>query len=164
MGNVPNAANSPFRAVAAAASKRSRDIIEAQEDFCYDVAPRAKKQALQDGRPSQRVSPRKSTLQSAEARVFNRRPIEARPSPFEQKLLAAAAKENKGRQRIDRHERSPQEQKGEVLQWQKHYRKSFLSFVFYFESLPEELRVSRSRCIRSLGAVGHHFLSKQIHC
>lgn len=154
LGNVPNAANSPFRAVAAAASKRTRDQVEAQEDFSYDFQPRAKRQALEVTRLSQPTPPRNPALQSAEGRVFNKRSTDARPSPFEQKLLAAAAaKGDKPRQRVERHEKASEEQKDDVRQWQKHYRKSFLSFVFYFESLPEDIRISRSKYIRALGAV-----------
>jgi len=151
LGNVPNAVNSPFRAVAAAASKRSREQLEAQEDLSYDVQPRAKRQALEGGRPSQRTPPRKQALQSLEGRVFNRRPTNAQPTAFERKLLAA--REDKSKQRVDRQDKASKEQRGDIRQWQKHYKKLFPSFVFYFESVPEDVRVYCSKHVRSLGAV-----------
>lgn len=151
LGNVPNAVNSPFRAVAAAASKRSREQLEAQEDFSYDVQPRAKRQAVEDQRPSQRTPPRKQALQSLEGRVFNRRPNNAQPTAFERKLLAA--REDKSKQRVDRQDKAANEQRGDVRQWQKHYKKLFPSFVFYFESVPEDVRIYCSKHVRSLGAV-----------
>lgn len=164
LGNVPNAANSPFRSVAAATFKRSRDQVEAQEDLPYDLQPQAKRQVLEDGRTNLRTSPRKQTLQSAEARVFNRRPVNAQPTPFERKLLASA-KENKSsqrveqkieqkvQQRVERQGKASHEALEDIRQWQRHYKRSFPTFVFYFESLPEEVRVKCSKWIRSLGAV-----------
>ena len=164
LGNVPNAANSPFRSVAAATFKRSRDQVEAQEDLPYDLQPQAKRQVLEDGRTNLRTSPRKQTLQSAEARIFNRRPVNAQPTPFERKLLASATEnklsqrveqkiEQKVQQRVERQGKASHEALEDIRQWQRHYKRSFPAFVFYFESLPEEVRTKCSKWIRSLGAV-----------
>ena len=173
LGNVPNAANSPFRSVAAATSKRSRNQVEAQEDLPYDLQPRAKRQALEDGRAYPRISPRKQALQSAEGRIFNKRTINAQPTPFEKKLLASA-KENKAtqrveekveqrvQQRVERQGKASHEALEDIRQWQRHYKRSFPTFVFYFESLPEEVRIKCSKWIRSLGAVRFTF-SEQSH-
>ena len=164
LGDVPNAANSPFRSVAAAASKRSRDQLEAQEDLAYDFQPRAKRQALEDGRAHVRVSPRKQVLQFGEARIFSKRSINVQPTSFEKRLLASA-KENKiiqrveekveqrVQQRVERQGKASHEALEDIRQWQRHYKRSFPTFVFYFESLPEEIRVKCSKWIRSLGAV-----------
>lgn len=167
LGNVPNAANSPFRSVAAAISKRSRDQVEAQEDLLYDIQPRAKRQVLEDGRTNLWTSPRKQTLQSAEARIFNKRPVNAQPTLFEKKLLASAKEnklsqrieqkiEQKVQQRVERQGKASHEALEDIRQWQRHYKRSFPNFVFYFESLPEEIRVKCSKWIRSLGAVSLH--------
>ena len=164
LGNVPNAANSPFRSVAAATSKRSRDQVEAEENLSYNVQPRVKRQALEDGPTNLRTSPKKQTLQYAEGRVFNRRPVNAQPTPFERKLLASA-RENKAterveqkieqrvQQRVERQGKASHEALEDIRQWQRHYKRSFPTFVFYFESLPEEIRVRCSKWVRSLGAV-----------
>lgn len=164
LGNVPNATNSPFRFVAATTLKRSRDQVDSQEDLAYDLQPRAKRQALEDGRTSLRTPPRKQALQSAESRVFNKRPLNAQPTSFERKLLASA-KENKGiqrldhkieqkvQQRVERQGKASHEALEDIRQWQRHYKRSFPTFVFYFESLPEEVRVKCSKWVRSLGAV-----------
>ena len=154
LGDIPNAANSPFRAVAAAASKRTRGQVEAQEDFSYDLQPRAKRQLLDDGRFIQK-SPKRQDLQTAEDRVFDRRPTNSQPTAFQKKLLAA--REEKSRQRVEKQEKAVHVQMDEVRQWQKHYKKLFPSFVFYFESLPEDTRASCSKHIRSLGAVSLAF-------
>ena len=164
LGNVPNAANSPFRSIAAPTSKRSRDQLEAQEDLSYDLQPRAKRQALEEGRIQLRTSPKKQTLQSAEGRIFNKRQVNAQATPFERKLLASA-RENKAtqrveqkieqrvQQRVERQGKASHEALEDIRQWQRHYKRSFPTFVFYFESVPEEVRVKCSKWIRSLGAV-----------
>jgi hypothetical protein len=40
-----------------------------------------------------------------------------------------------------------------VRQWQRHYRKVFPQFVFYFESVSNDLRDTFARQVRCLGAV-----------
>ena len=151
LGDVPNATNSPFRAVAAAASKRSREQVEAQEDLSYDFQPRAKRQTLDNGRSSKGSPPKRQGLQPAESRVFDRRPNNSQPTAFQKKLLAA--REEKPRQKVEKLARTTHAQMDEVRQWQKHYKKLFPSFVFYFESLPEDVRASSSKHVKSLGAV-----------
>ncbi|KAI9790998.1 MAG: hypothetical protein M1816_004565 [Peltula sp. TS41687] len=49
-----------------------------------------------------------------------------------------------------------------VRQWQRHYRKVFPSFVFYFESLPEDVRAKCSKQIALLGAREVKFFSKGV--
>lgn len=153
LGDVPNAANSPFRAVVAAASKRSREQVEAQEDLSYDIQPRAKRQALEDGRPNQRSPLKRHALQFAEGRVFDKQPTTSQPTAFQKKLLAA--REERPRQRVEKQEKAANDQMDDVRQWQKHYKKLFPSFVFYFESLPEDVRASCSKHVKSLGAVSN---------
>lgn len=164
LGNIPNAANSPLRSITAATFKRSRDQVEAQEDLSYDLQPRAKRQALEDGHTNSRASPRKQTLQSVEGRIFNRRTVNTQPTLFERKLLAST-KDNKVtqkieqkieqrvQQRVERQGKASHEALEDIKQWQRHYKRSFPTFVFYFESLPEEVRVKCSKWVRSLGAV-----------
>ena len=164
LGNIPNAANSPLRSITAATFKRSRDQVEAQEDLSYDLQPRAKRQALEVGHTNSRTSPRKQTLQSVEGRIFNRRTVNTQPTLFERKLLAST-KDNKVtqkieqkieqrvQQRVERQGKASHEALEDIKQWQRHYKRSFPTFVFYFESLPEEVRVKCSKWVRSLGAV-----------
>jgi len=152
LGNVPNAANSPFRAVAAAVSKRSRDQTDAQEDFLYDLQPRVKRQALDLDQSTLRTPTKKQGLQSAEDRVFNnKRPVNTQPTSFERKLLAAGAPKTQPKTR--KQEKDPQETLEGIRQWQKHYKKEFPRFVFYFEGISEDVRVKYSRYVRNLGAV-----------
>lgn len=148
LGNVPNAANSPFRA----ATKRLRDQVDAKVEFPWDPQPSAKRQALDLDKVLKRTSPRRPGLPFAEGRVFNiKRPAGTPPTAFERQLYAV--KEEKSQQRVERQERNTQQTVKGIKQWQEHYKKAFPSFVFYFENIGEEVRIKCSKYARILGAV-----------
>lgn len=157
LSSVPNAVNSPYR-VPAAATKRSRQQLD-QEDIGYEPQPAAKRVATNNGRLFPRTPPQKQNLQQAEARVFGKRPGNAKPTPFECRLLEAkeknalAVQEAKQEQRVERPGRVAIEPLQGIRQWQKHYRKVFPTFVFYFESVSDETRARYSKFIRVFGAV-----------
>jgi regulatory subunit for Cdc7p protein kinase len=150
LSNVPNAANSPFRAIQAAASKRSRAQVNALETNLYDEPPPAKKQIIEVEQPIPRTPPPRKQPQATEGRVFNKRPTDSQLTAFDRKLLAA--KERTAPARVIKDEKVPDEQ--EMLrQWQRHYRRVFPDFVFYFESVPEDARRQYSRQLHAFGAV-----------
>lgn len=149
LSSIPNAANSPFRAVAAAASKRSRLDAGLQEDSNYDRQPPAKRQALELKSSNFQTPPRKQALAAGEDRLFNRKTQNKKPTAFERKLLAA--REGQQLEKVEKQEKATSEEG--IRSWQKHYRRLFPSFVFYFESIPDDVRLRCSRQIRSLGAV-----------
>lgn len=150
LGDVPNAANSPARQVSH--FKRSRDQVEAQENFPIDLQPRTKRQAFDPSSLKLRLSPTKHPNPIRDDRVFSRPSTTSRPTTsFERKLFAA--KEAGSQQRIQRQQRQPSEAVENVRRWQQHYKKAILEFVFYFESFPEDVRMRYSKTVRSLGAV-----------
>ncbi len=151
LADVPNAANSPLRGLGPSTTKRSRDLVEAREDLFYEEQPPAKRKAFRLERTPLRRSPRKQINALAEDRVFGKRSANTQPTAFERRLLAA--KEPKVSQRIERQERDPQETLEGIRQWQKHYRKAFPQFVFYFEGIAEDVRVKWYKYVRNLGAV-----------
>lgn len=163
LASVPNAVNSPFRATA----KRSRHQLD-QEDLSYDQEPPAKKTALANGRLILRTPPQKPNLQQAEARVFGKRPGNQQPTAFERRLLEARerrAQETQERgqeQRIERISRVSTETCEGIRQWQKHYRRVFPTFVFYFESVPDETKARHAKFIRAFGAREEKFFSKEV--
>lgn len=153
LANVPHGANSPYRSVAAAAAaKRLRIDVEAQEDLVYDQEPPSKRQAVEHV-PSRllRTPPRRNPLQHPESHVFNRKPSNSQPTAFERKLHAA--RDRQAQQKIERQEKAATESLDVIRQWQKHYRRVFPCFVFYFESVPDEVRLKCSKYVRTLGAV-----------
>ena len=149
LGDIPDAANSPARPYAA--PKRSRDQVEAQENFSFDIQPQSKRQALEKDGSNLHVSPLKQSSRSKDDRVFTKRPLNPQLTAFERRCLAT--REIKTQQKVDRQEKAPLETLEGIRQWQKHYKKAFPYFVFYFEGITEEVRQKCSKWVRSLGAV-----------
>ena len=163
LGNVPNAANSPFRAVAAAASKRSRDQVDAEGDSQYESKARVKRQALEADRLSLHTPPKKQTLQSIESRSFSKRINNTQPTDFERKLLAA--KRNDLQEKVEKKDKASHEALDDIQKWHRFYTKSFPSFIFYFESVSEELRIKYSKWVRAFGAVRSTYACTDcVHC
>lgn len=151
LANIPNAANSPYRAVVATTSKRSRFEVDIHDDLVEDQQPPSKKQALENLQSHFCTPPRKLPLQHSEGRVFNKGPINSQPTAFERRLLAA--REKQAQQKASQQEKGATESLDIIRQWQKHYRRVFPHYVFYFESMPNDVRMKCSRHVRALGAV-----------
>ena len=153
LSTLPNAANSPYRAVTAAATKRSRGDAGLQEDSVYDAQPPAKRQTSGSKGSNFCTPPRKPQLQSGDDGLFGKKAPNRKPTTFDRKLLAARQPQKTARQG-----KPPKEATRDIEAWQRHYRKVFPLFVFYFENVPEDARMGCSRGIRSLGAVSDSIL------
>lgn len=155
LSNIPNGVNSPCRTAAVAStavSKRSRSHSTVQQhDTRYGEPPPAKKQMLSRDYPEPRTPPSRQQrhIQIADGPAFPRRTGNTQITSLERKLLAAREKQHKAAME----EKAISESLETVRQWQKHYRKLFPTFVFYLESIPEEIRVRCSKQITLLGAV-----------
>ena len=150
----PNAANSPYRAVAAAAaSKQKRSYATIQREESYGQAPPTKKQML-DSHQALKTPPRQPNTQlSAEGRVFTRKSNSSQQSVFERKLVAAREKERPAHQTVTKAEKTSEENLESIKAWQKHTKRSFPKFVFYFESGSEDARHRCNKQVTALGAV-----------
>ncbi|KAI9669788.1 MAG: hypothetical protein M1829_005043 [Trizodia sp. TS-e1964] len=152
LSNIPNGANSPYRAVAAAASKRYQSHGSVQREIPYGQPPPAKKQML-DARQSvfRTPPPRQQSTVAVETKPPAKRTANACQTALNRKLAAA---------------RNPKAACDEnlrlVKQWQDHYRRAFPTFVFYFESVPEDVHQQSSRQILSLGAGEEKFFSNSV--
>jgi len=162
----PNAVNSPYRAVAAAAaaSKQKRSHATIQREESYGQPPPAKKQMLDVH--TTRTPPRQQNSHlSAEGRVFTRKSNASQPTAFERICLTTAReRERASQQQLTRAAQIPEENSENIRQWQKHYRKIFPKFIFYFESVPEDIRLKYSKQVISLGAVGFILFSMHRGC
>ena len=77
-------------------------------------------------------------------------------TPFEKKLMAVREQKDSGAaqaSRNSRYDKASAEKLDNIRQWQRHYRKAFPSFVFYFDSLPADVRNRSLREVLALGAV-----------
>ena len=148
-----NAVNSPFRAVAAAAaaSKQKRSYATIQREESYGQPPPAKKQML-DSYQSLRTPPRQQSTQYVpEGRIFTRRSNALQPQAYDRGRVPA--REKSTQQVVSRAVKTSEEDIESVLAWQKHYRKVFPKYVFYFETVSEDVRPKYAKQVISLGAV-----------
>lgn len=122
------------------------------------MQPPPKKQMLEkdDVEPTNK-SPRKLVVAGTEGKVFTRKNNNSQPTAFERKLVAVRDKDRTNNSRGTKYDRAGGESLDSIRQWQKHYRKAFPQFVFYFESIPEDVRNKCSRQIMALGAVSFFF-------
>ncbi|KAJ5136452.1 hypothetical protein N7448_005006 [Penicillium atrosanguineum] len=159
LANVPNATNSPHRAGLLPA-KRARS---GQLEIPYGQPP-PKKQVMdaaeQDSRSPSRN--RSTAYQSTESKLFSRRSNNPNPSAFEKKLVAAREKDRTSQLKTARGEKPSADTMDTIRQWQRHYRKAFPQFVFYFDSIPEDVRRKFSRQVVALGAREEKFFSRLV--
>ncbi|OCL08873.1 hypothetical protein AOQ84DRAFT_363742 [Glonium stellatum] len=149
LANVPNATNSPFRAVAAAATKRQRSYASDQRELTYGQPPPAKKQMVE--------------VDDAESRRNGlvRKSGYIPPNAFQRRL--EAVRDTKAHAKsLEKTQRATSENLETIRQWQKHYRKMFPQFVFYFESITDDVRGRVSRQAQLLGAREEKFFSKAV--
>ena len=153
LANVPNAANSPRRAVPIAGTKRHRANAADQRESQYGQPPPAKKQILEaedvelraTARGPKNIVEQKSTQQNDE---------NALQSAVGRRSALSGKNTVSSQQKSGEQAQKPNVENLETIrQWQRHYRRVFPSFVFYFESIPEDTRQKSSRQIASLGAV-----------
>ncbi|KAF2001943.1 hypothetical protein P154DRAFT_431816 [Amniculicola lignicola CBS 123094] len=145
LANLQNATNSPLRA-SHVGGKRQRSHASEQRDIAYGQPP-SKKLAIE--------------VDDAESRRngLGRR-SGAPPNAFQKKL--EAAREVKAvPKRSEQVQQAVTANLDNIRQWQRHYRKMFPEFVFYFESIPEDVRSKVSRQAQLLGAREVKFFSRE---
>ncbi|KAJ5549992.1 Regulatory subunit Dfp1/Him1 central region [Penicillium sp. DV-2018c] len=153
LANVPNATNSPHR-TGILPGKRSRST---QMEIPYGQPP-PKKQVMESIEYESRTATCRTT--NTDSKLFTRRSNNARPSAFERRLVAAREKDRQvAAAKQAKAEKNNEHTMESIRQWQRHYRKAFPQFVFYFDSLPEDLRRRCSRQVMALGAREEKFFS-----
>lgn len=169
LGNNTNAANSPYRGnVTAVGSKLKRSHASNES---YGQPPPSKRRLSEQDVENARTPPRRPTATDAlENAVFSRR-AHAQPTAFDRKLEAARNETVRRRtpapvaprvtaqvveqtQRVA--EKATEDNLETIRKWQRHYKKVFPQMVFYFESVPDDLRLEVVRQVMALGAVSLH--------
>lgn len=136
LANLQNATNSPLRATAVG-GKRQRSHASEQRDLPYGQPP-PKKQIVE--------------VDDAESRRNGLGRRSGAPTAFQKKLEAVREVKAVPKQ-AEKSQRGVSENLETIRQWQRHYRKMFPQFVFYYESIPEDTRSRMSRQAQTLGAV-----------
>lgn len=155
LANNPNAANSPFRGQAPVSGKRTR--AQANDHREYNNGQPPLKRQMLDLDHDENANPRTLTRQSfaqqeAEGRVFLRKPANAPQTALEKKLHAAREKKPPPQKPVEKPQKSADSLEN-IRQWQRHYRKAFPQYTFYFDRVPEDVRTKVSRQVQYLGAV-----------
>ncbi|KAK4983716.1 Cdc7p-Dbf4p kinase complex regulatory subunit [Elasticomyces elasticus] len=165
LANLANAANSPFRAAPAATGKRTRAQLEDQHDLAEGQPP-TKKHVItieNDENTAPRSQVRQNTQKlDEESKIFMRKTSNGPPTAFERKLAAARDRKQVAQRSVEKTQRIATDNLETIRQWQRHYKRVFPQFVFYFESLPDEIRQKASRQIQVLGAKEEKFFSKAV--
>ncbi|KAI9712693.1 MAG: hypothetical protein M1820_001314 [Bogoriella megaspora] len=160
LASVPNAANSPRRAMpAAAAGKRYRPNASEQREAPYGQPPPAKKQIVEVENVGIRATShgvREHKTVQANTEVTNKATLARRAVSTTREVASSQQKS------LDKQQKGGSENLETIRQWQRHYRRVFPQFVFYFESIPDETRQKSSRQIASLGAKEEQFFSKTV--
>ena len=133
LSNIPNAANSPFRAPQPS-MKRSRSQSNAGSENTQGQPPPAKRKVIEVNE-SNPPTPRRKHGQALLDQVAQRAE------------RAAAA-------RTTRHQK-PDESIETLRQWQNFYRKAFPGFVFYFDNVHDDSRRYFHKSFQTLGAVSY---------
>lgn len=141
--NNPNAANSPLRGHGSlhAYAKQKRSHANVQREEAYGQPPPAKKQAL-DSLSSQRVIRSPSRTARTTQVLVQRAATASRSSLKERSVKSTQA-----------HTRTAQDVDAEKEVWKKHHRAKFPKMVFYFESIPDDVRAKLTKRVTFLGAV-----------
>ncbi|POR39386.1 Hsk1-interacting molecule 1 [Tolypocladium paradoxum] len=155
----PNVANSPLRGPSAALAghaKQKRSYANIQREEPYGQAPPVKKQALENGSQRAVRSPSKTTAASRTHVLVQRGAVAA----------ASAARATATRERVSRaataqsaSARAGQDVETEKEVWKKHYRGKFPKMVFYFESIPDDIRAKLTKRVTYFGARQEPFFS-----
>lgn len=148
LASIPNATNSPHRSLTQSIGKRSRQ----QGPVLQENEPPQKRQIVEKKvREDAPTTPRRRVPPStAEGRVFERGSTATQPTDFHRKLIAS---------KKEAEQPSIEAADTTIRAWQRHYRKVFPAFVFYFDSIPDDVRARFSKHIGSFGAVRMHYIS-----
>lgn len=147
LANLPNATNSPYRDPVVPGTKRARSHAGDQRELAYAQPPSKKMMLEADDDETRRHALLRKSGQNPPTAL--QRKLEAvRDARVDTKPLSRAA---------EKAQKASQENLESIRQWQRHYKKIFPQIVFYYESIPEDMRSRISRRVQTLGAVSHLF-------
>ncbi|KAG6010909.1 hypothetical protein E4U21_002579 [Claviceps maximensis] len=143
----PNVANSPLRGhnTLHAYAKQKRSYATVQREEAYGQPPPVKKQALDNG--SQRAV--RSPSKTSRAQVLVQRSAAAVRPTLKDRATRSIQELTENVQDIETEKEA----------WKKHYRLKFPKMVFYFESIPDDVRAKLTKRVTYLGARQEPFFS-----
>ncbi|OAP58268.1 hypothetical protein AYL99_07358 [Fonsecaea erecta] len=162
LASISNATNSPHRLLTNSSSKRPRSIANVPQQ---ENEPPHKRLAI-DRAGREVFNPATPQKQShpplPEGRVFERSNAESTSTAFQRRLVAARDRERPAGLRVTKNIDALAKEDSGLKAWQRHYRKLFPSFRFYFDGFSEEVKARFLRHITALGAKEEKFFSKAV--
>ncbi|KAI5790383.1 Dfp1/Him1, central region-domain-containing protein [Pyronema domesticum] len=160
LSNLPNAVNSNFSTTMSGSIKRSRS---GQRDTSNGQPP-TKKQAIDAAGAHIRTPVRRSqpTTEPAKAaqqpkRASTRTRTATGNPPLFQELQPTREQKTTGTKT-----EQPERVTDDVLAWQKHFRRAFPGFVFFFENISPEVSARAQKQVVKLGATYEKFFSSNV--
>ncbi|EXV05685.1 Dfp1/Him1 and DBF zinc finger domain protein [Metarhizium robertsii] len=144
----PNVANSPLRGPGSlhAYAKQKRSYANVQREEAYGQPPPVKKQVLEDGTQRAVRSPSKAH----------------RTQVVVQRSSTRLVAKDRATRTTQVSTRTVQDVDTEKEVWKKHHRAKFPKMVFYFESIPDDIRAKLTKRVNYLGARQEPFFSIDI--
>ncbi|KHN99094.1 G1/S regulator [Metarhizium album ARSEF 1941] len=144
----PNVANSPLRGPSSlhAFAKQKRSYANIQREEAYGQPPPVKKQVLDNGTQRAVRSPSKASRTQVLVQRASTRPV------TKERVARATPASTRTVQDVDT----------EKEVWKKHHRAKFPKMVFYFESIPDDIRAKLTKRVNYLGARQEPFFSIDI--
>lgn len=166
LADVPNAINSPLRNAAAVSGKRTRAQAGDGRETIHGQPPTKKQIIEARDHDEENIDPKRRngvpvTTHNKLDEPFSKRSSHP-PTAFEKKLASVREKKTTPHTRAEKSQKHHGDNLESVRQWQKHYRRQFPQFVFYFDNLPDDTRTKAMRHIHSLGAREEKFFSKAV--
>lgn len=161
LSNNPNAINSPFRGVNAVTvtTKSKRPHATVQLEDTYGQPPPAKKQIIESYQ-SLKTPPRYPIKQTGTLGLQSRKDNDSHQLILERKALKNL--ETKNSRTVSKADWGLKDDHESIRQWQKHNRRMFPNFVFYFENVASEAQVKYAKAVMSLGAREEKFFSNTV--
>ncbi|KAK5103361.1 Cdc7p-Dbf4p kinase complex regulatory subunit [Lithohypha guttulata] len=159
--SIPNATNSPHRSLNLnnSGSKRSRALANVSQQ---ENEPPTKRQAIEKStREPVPITPRRHDQQDTTGGQVFERGHENTQNNFQKRLVAARDRTATSAKSTRSNVVSSKEVDS-VRQWQKHYRKLFPAFRFFFDAVPDELKTRLIRQAAHFGAREETFFSKNV--
>ncbi|KAL7267660.1 Cdc7p-Dbf4p kinase complex regulatory subunit [Rhizina undulata] len=170
LSNLPNAVNSHYQSLTATVKRSHPPSVAAQRDAAaYDNPPATKKQIFEAAPPPPAArTPVRSRHVDADpkpAKKGNGRARAAAPpahATAQQQQVQRKASASNSTKPVAAVNDAPHQNIDTVRQWQRHYRKVFPSYVFYFENIPDDIAYNCKKLIVSLGARIEKFFSSEV--
>ena len=152
LASLSNATNSPHHPLTNSGSKRPRSLANVSQQ---ENEPPHKRVALERSARAayNPVTPQKQPQPpTLEGRVFERGHGESGSTAFQRRLVAARDRDRIAGLRVTKNGET-QAKEESIRQWQKHYRRIFPTYRFYFDGFSDEAKSRFLRQISALGAV-----------